>query len=532
MKIRIIIILIALVSSTSKTQSQGFEWIQSALASYGMNPEYPEFPVCYNAVTGQVIHSRFIDYTMLYGQDVLATNFIEGRDSLGNVIWSNVIGDSAMVQRIITDNQGNIYVAGIFQETLHINGTDSLMYIQSFVAQNTFILKLDGQGNLLWKKNVTVNWQMYEGIEALAIDPSGKCWYAMTDYFIAKIVQLDNSGNDVTIHTISNAKRIGNVCFDPWGGMFISGAATTGDFIMDADTFNCPYQYSMFISRYDPLGNGVWAHFGYDITFQRPMISSDASGNVFFAGLRYDTTSFNGTSFIHPYLFEDFFAFKMDTSGTVAWGMQQPAFGIGPYGSFTPGTNLITAADTSGKFYLAGIHQGNVDWGGGFTLTTPSPMDRKMAVVCIDSSGVVLWEKLGGGFSNNYIHALAVTPGGTCYFTGSFRDTATFDSIEVFTTNTFNFCLGKINPLLYLSVDELPEEEVLLYPNPSSGLIHIDGITEPVVMEIYNASGQLVMLDKNFRDRELNLQNFPPGLYHMQFRSPDQIFYSRVSIME
>jgi hypothetical protein len=449
MKIKIILIISGIFIFYHKGFSQGFEWIRDAAVNYSMNPEYPEFPVCYNDFTGQTVQSRFQDYSMIYGQFVLATNFVEARDAAGNVVWSNELGDSAMVQRIVADPQGNVYVAGVFQQTLYINGADSMKFIQgTFVFQNTFILKFDAQGNLLWKKNVTQNWPQYEGVQSLAVDPSGNCWYAMTDFFIARVVEMDAAGNDQTVHTIDNGKTIGNICFDPWGGMYVSGGASTGYFVMDDDSFPTTDQYNMFIARYNPQGQASWAYFGHDITFQRPMITTDPSGNVFFAGLRYDTTSFNGMHFIHPYLLSDFFTFKMDSSGTPLWGMQQPALGLGPYGSFHPGSNLIVGADSTGKFYLGGIHQGPVDWGNGFVFAPPLLSDRKIAITCINSAGSVLWEKIGGGNFGNYIHALAVSPGGTCYFTGSFRDTAAFDSITINTTNDFNFCIGKINPLL------------------------------------------------------------------------------------
>lgn len=521
-----------LLAMSHVVSSQSFEWIRSVPVGYQLNPTYPEFPVHFDAVNQRVVHARIDTVAMIYGTSVLGTTFVESRDTNGQVLWQFQLGDLASVQRVVTDPSGNIYVAGLFQQTLYIGANDSLTFITgTFVFQNTFIIKLDMQGNLLWKRNVTASWPDYEGIESLAIDPSGNCWFTMTDFMQATIVEMDAGGTDLSNRHIENGKRIGNISFDPWGGMFVSGAAGLGNFIMDADTFVATSDYNMFIARFDPNGNPSWAYFGHDVTFQRPMVVADAFGNAFMAGNRYDTTSFNGTFFFDPYLSSDFFAFMIDTSGAISWGLQQPPLGIGPYGTFEIGSNLMVAADASGKYYLGGTQRGTVDWGGNYISSTPSLMDRKIAVACINPAGLVQWVKWGGSDYNNYLHALTVSNGGACYFTGSFRDTAVFDTITIQTTTEYNFVLGKINPALPSGLEENVDAELQLYPNPANEFIFLPGELLSSRVQLYDVTGKLVYDNPDITEQQLSTRYFEPGVYSLVFKNAKTVKYSKIIIV-
>ena len=519
--------------TTAPMFSQTFEWVQSAPVGYSLNPSYPENAVHYDGVNNRVINSRVDTIAMIYGSYALGTSFVESRDTNGLVLWQYQIGNYAQVQRVVTDFSGNIYVGGLFQQTLYLGASDSMEFVTgTFAFQNTFILKLDQQGNLLWKRNMTSSWPGYEGIESLAMDPSGNCWYALTDFFLAKIIQLDPSGTDQVIHDIDNGKRIGNISFDPWGGMFVSGAAEGGNFIMDADTFTANSNYNMFIARFDPLGQPSWAHFGHDITFQRPMVVADAFGNAFMAGNRYDSTSFNGLFFTNPYLSSDFFAFKIDSSGAVGWGLQQPPLAIGPFGTFEQGSNLAVAADASGKFYMGGIHRGTVDWGNGFVTSTPGGfVERKISVACIDVAGKVQWVKLGGGPYSNYTHAISVSEAGECYFTGSFPDTAVFDTISITTANFYNFTIGKINSLISSGVKELNVTELQLYPNPADNYIHLPEQILNTELQIFDAAGRLVYFEEKVSNKNLNIEKLVPGVYSLMFKSEGTLIHSKIIVV-
>jgi len=509
-----IAILSVFLSFSGSTISQTFEWVRHNPVNYNFNPSYGSFSVCYDQANNRVIHARLDSFAYIYSVSILGKTVVESRDTNGFSLWAFPLGNAATIDRIVVDQSGDIIVGGHFQETLHIGTNDSLVSILTpFSAFNFFLIKLNSQGNLIWKRNLTATWPDYSEVHALAIAPSGVCWYATTDFFIAKIVSIDSNGNDVIVYNVENAKTIGSISFDPSGGMYISGGAQIGNFIMDTDTFYAPNDYNMFIARYNPFGQPSWAYFGNDVTFQRPVTTTDLAGNVFFAGMRFDTLSFNGT-FIHaPQFSGDFFVFKADSICNLQWVVKQPPLLMGPFGSFEPGQNLCIDTDVSGNLYMGGVQNGLVDWGNGYTSSTAGFSDRKSAVAKISASGNTEWVKIGGSPHGNYLHALAVSEQGSCYFTGSFSDTAFFDNNFIPTTTFYNFMLGK---LVDLSTD-LPEvisgSKFQIFPNPASDVIYLKGMVSGSAIKIIDMTGRIVRWENINGDGVINISSLAPGSY-------------------
>jgi hypothetical protein len=299
---------------------------------------------------------------------------------------------------------------------------------------------------------------------------------------------------------------------------------------MDADTFVATSDYNMFIARFDPTGQPSWAYFGHDITFQKPFVIADQSGNACMFGNRFDTTTFNGVSFIDPYLTGDFFAFKIDTAGSISWGLQQPPLGLGPFGNFEPGSNLVVDADAAGNFYLGGIQRNTVDWGGSFLSTTPNFNDRLITVACVNPSGAVQWVKMGGGIYYNNMHALSVSDAGACYFTGSFRNAAQFDTILFATSVDYNFVVGKINPDISTGVHEFIEQQIGIYPNPASDEFNLSEEALNTTLQIFDASGKLIYQDSKVRDLRIIVRGYKQGVYTLVIQNDQYIKHSKIVI--
>jgi hypothetical protein len=64
------------------------------------------------------------------------------------------------------------------------------------------------------------------------------------------------------------------------------------------------------------------------------------------------------------------------------------------------------------------------------------------------------------------------------------------------------------------STERMDKGAITLYPNPSSGLIHFEGLTTESIISIYNASGILLKQQKVLNDIEsVSIENQPNGLY-------------------
>lgn len=64
-------------------------------------------------------------------------------------------------------------------------------------------------------------------------------------------------------------------------------------------------------------------------------------------------------------------------------------------------------------------------------------------------------------------------------------------------------------------MDELTNESVQFYPNPTTGIVNLS-INEPVVTEVYNLLGALLF---STRDRQINLVDRVNGVYLLRVYS-------------
>lgn len=501
---------------------QNFEWVYYQRVKYQMNPDYVKQPMAFSEAASQLYYARPDSVLLIYGQHALGRTAIEGRDTTGLILWSTLFTNKVEIHQVATDGSGNVYVAGIFDDNLIIGGTDTIVYIGGALAsKNTFLCKLDPAGNLVWKRNLTATWPTFMGVEALAVSPSGEVWYGLCDFFDIKLVSIDINGNDVQVRTIGNGKTLGAIAFDPTGGMYVSGAAEQGNYDMDGTPFYAPHDYNMSLAYYNATGQAQWAMFGFDITFQRPTITTDPLGNVFFACNHYDSATFGNFFFHNPYLASDFLAFKADVAGNVLWGLQQPPLLMGPFGRLDMANGLNVGSDGAGNFFISSEHWGTVDWGNGFVSGLPLYTDKWISIAWISSSGNVSREKLGGSQSMNIANSLAASQGGSVYFTGLFRDTATFESIVINTPNFLNACVGKISYPNTTGIDNPESALIEIYPVPSSGTIWITLLPAEAKVTITDSKGSVMVNRAALKSHDLDIRHLPPGLYFINVDGKD-----------
>jgi len=97
---------------------------------------------------------------------------------------------------------------------------------------------------------------------------------------------------------------------------------------------------------------------------------------------------------------------------------------------------------------------------------------------------------------------------------------------SIFTETPYNIflCESIANDTLsvtILSVTEISETEMMVYPNPSSGDIIIKGAVSILGCEIWNTSGQLVDIIRSQNSKELmiNVSSLIPGLYFLRIQT-------------
>jgi hypothetical protein len=238
-------------------------------------------------------------------------------DRNGNIIWS-IYNDSSVfdVNSVATDNSGNIYISGYFQDSLILGA------FQLFTLYNdVFIAKFDSNGNVIWaqQSNSGVNGYVYQNY--VTTDKWGAVYqtgaYTDTVSFGSLTLTSDNASNFYLIKYNANGSIL-------WGKQDSGADSSSGWTSCSICTDDSNHIY---ISGGDP--------YGYSLGLA--MDSFTFSNKTFSVNFSAGTLGLSSPSFL----------LKLDSSGNVLCGSTLPD-GSGEQ-------NAVTA-DSTGKFvYLGGV---------------------------------------------------------------------------------------------------------------------------------------------------------------------------------
>ncbi|WP_417264985.1 SBBP repeat-containing protein [Brumimicrobium sp.] len=182
--------------------------------------------------------------------------FISKVDANGNFLWTKELGDTGVGldigYSIITDNDGNNYTIGQFQNTVDFDpgpGEHNLT-----AMNDIFVLKLNSNGEFVWVKQFGSSSNGY------------------------------GSGYDITL--------------DPNGNIYGTGRfAQTIDFNPGPDVYNLTSEtnsYDAFMFKLTASGDFVWAKsFGGEEIITGTSIFCDNSGNLYTAGVFQNSGNFD-----------------------------------------------------------------------------------------------------------------------------------------------------------------------------------------------------------------------------------------------
>ena len=318
--------------------------------------------------------------------------FISKLDSAGNFAWVKTMGGinsaSNGASSVIADAAGNVYSTGWYQDTVDFDpgaGTENFIATGGY---NSFILKLDTNGNFIWAKNI-----------------------AGTDYITGTSIVQDPDGN-----TYATGYFVGTVDFDPGAGV--------------ANIINSGF-YNLFILKLDPAGNYVWAKTitgeGYNIGLS---IACDVNSNIYTTGHFNKPVDFDpgaGTYTLETNINTvDMYVLKLNSGGNFVWAVD--THGSEDY----PSNSSAIAVDAEGNVFTTGYFRGTVNFDPGVdTFNLDCPVSRSDIFV----------EKLNHtltGITENTINTFSVYPNPV-----TDRLALNFDATEVTTSIEIKNMLGQ-----------------------------------------------------------------------------------------
>jgi len=434
--------------------------------------------------------------------------------------WSEVGGNTNAlkadnsIRSILTDKAGNVYAAGGFTDGAGYN--DGYFYVAQWNGTNWNEI---GTGSNGLNAN---NW-----IYTLALDDTGNVYAAGAFTIIynsdtTKYVAKWNGTSWTEVGTDTNSLNanefIESVILDKAGNIYAAGGFT--------DTSTNTYYVAKWNGKtWSQLGTGSHALNANGIIYS---LATDKSGNIYAAG-RFSDSVINYTG--HPYVAQ-WNGSKWSELGTGVNALSPNGYiktiltdslgNVYAAGSFTNAAGYYYVAKWNGTNWselgtigntlnanleiitMTMDHSGNIYAAGSFTDGNGYPYVAKW--------NGTSWSELGTGNvalnANNTIEAIAFDNSGDLFAGGEFTDAGN------------NFYVAEWNPTKIITAitNSINKQTVNVYPNPGTGLIYIQNLSEDVQVNVYNTVGQQIATKQlSSGTSSIDLNGLTAGMYTLVF---------------
>lgn len=303
-----------------------------------------------------------------------STAFAAKFDTSGNLLWARrFASNSSYASAVAVDADDNILLTGGFNYYIDLGGGP--IYNPSSGIQNTFVAKLEPDGDHLWSR-------------AAAGD----------EYHFPRGIAADGSGNVIVSGSFESYLDFGGAPIFAAGGMF------------DED---------VFVSKLAPDGTHLWSKgFGSADIDRGQGLAVDSGDNILLAGFFVDIAAGSidfGGGPLPSAGSSDAFVAKLDPDGDHVWSRS--------YGDPDSQDAAGVAVDPADNVIATGAFFGEVDFGGGPLV---SAGDNDVFLLKLDAAGDHLWSRRFGDGLRQDGKSVAVDALGDIAVTGFFRGSIRF----------------------------------------------------------------------------------------------------------
>ena len=262
-----------------------------------------------------------MDLTDVLFTEGLSDGFFAKYNSTGTYQWAKNIGGSNFdaANRIVAEDNGNVYVAGGFIGTADMNGSAiGTNNITSAGTGDIFLVKYNNAGIFVWAKKI--GGLASESLTALDLAQNGNV-YVGGDFF--GNIRFNSTNNDSLTSLGNNdvffakydasgdfvwAKSFGGTQADDLGGISISAdnriylsGYFRGTVDLDASATNASFtsagEIDIFLAAYDDSGNHIWSQtMGGTSDDYCEGLAADETGHIYITGYYAGTADFDASS--------------------------------------------------------------------------------------------------------------------------------------------------------------------------------------------------------------------------------------------
>jgi len=372
--------------------------------------------------------------TATLSSDGFSDIFIAQFSPQGELVWAQSIGNNqrSSGRDIALDSQGNVYVTGSFSGQVDFDPGIGVQTLSSSGTLDSFVLKLDAQGQLLWAQ--ALGGEGEEVNYGIAIDNNDNVYgvgFSSSGGPGVLVAQWNSSGELIwQRHFPSDQEAWGfDIALDPTGLIYITGAFHDRiNFAPSSSSFALTSVGAddIFVAQLTPQGQANWVkQFGGTSGDRANSITVDNQGNSYLTGgfespQLADPTQTNLT--INNAGGTDVFIAKLNNLGQLEWLKQLGA------SEDDQGHHIVVGPQ--GQLYLTGFFSQAIE------LTLPSGLTTVKSIGLWDifvgkltPQGQWLWFKHMGGVKDSYGEGenLFVDSQDNLYLTGSFTGNLDFD---------------------------------------------------------------------------------------------------------
>lgn len=209
-------------------------------------------------------------------------------------------------------------------------------------------------------------------------------------------------------------------------GFFESPYITFGSIALVNANIAVPTR-DVFIVKYDPTGNVLWAKSGTGLSDDEPSsVAFDNSGNVivtgYYGGYPFKIGTINLPSW------NDFFLVKFDPAGNTIWAKSGA---VGDYGT------SIVKTDIFGNIIIVGDFNFSINFFPfNLNIINPNSTNWDIFIIKYNQNGTILWAKSAGGSLIDNVNSVSTDTLGNILIAGEFfSDSINFDNMNLLNPN-------------------------------------------------------------------------------------------------
>jgi hypothetical protein len=352
-------------------------------------------------------------------------------DASGNLVWIKALqGRKNTISYAfsnVLDASGNIYISGIFTDTLDFDPGASSFTLSSKGNFDLFVAKYDNSGNFLWAKSTGGSNE--DRAQTMTLDASGNLYLSgffagTVDFDFSSGVQnltsadpyrsmfiakYDNQGNYIWAKCIGSAGGWAHpysIAIDAGNDLILAGSFDSAvDFDPGSSVFSLTDNGAkdIFIAKYTSAGNFLWVKgIGGSSQDECFSVTTDASNNIYSTGYFDGVVDFDPSAVVQTLTgtYMDAYLQKMDPNGNYIWAKS--------FGGKQMEAGRSVEINSAGELLMGGYTTDTLDLDPGSGTDIYYPENYKGFISKLDNSGNYIWGRVfeGRGWSSDITRTL------------------------------------------------------------------------------------------------------------------------------